>query len=143
VILEITETAFMDERVDIVPILQELHRLGYRMAIDDFGTGYSSLSCLHRFPIDLLKIDRSFIKSIEARREFTAVFAAIVSLANSLELDVVAEGVESKNQLIQLQAMDCGYGQGYLFSKPMTLECALEYIRDQGNADQDPVRHAA
>lgn len=128
--LEITETAFMDERVDIVPILEEVRKMGYRLSIDDFGTGYSSLSCLHRFPIDQLKIDRSFVKSIETRREFIAVFSAIVSLANSLDLEVVAEGIETKNQLIQLQSMDCTYCQGYFFAKPMKLEDAIEYLTD-------------
>ncbi len=143
IVLEITETAFMDERVDIVPILNELRSLGYQLAIDDFGTGYSSLSCLHRFPVDILKIDRSFVCSLESKREFTAVFSAIVSLANALNLGVVAEGVETQNQLVQLQSMDCGYCQGYLFSKPLALSETLGYIGEQGGEGEQGERLAA
>lgn len=147
IILEITESAFMDERVDIVPILEELGSLGYKIAIDDFGTGYSSLSCLHRFPVDILKIDRSFVINLEYKREFTAVFAAIVSLANALELDVVAEGIETENQLVQLQSMDCGYCQGYLFAPPMSFDETLAYVDkqagDDGSSAQDGSQRAA
>ena len=96
--------------------------------MDDFGTGHSSLSCLHQFPIDELKIDRSFILNMQEHREFVAVMDAIVMLAHYLRLDVVAEGIEDENQLAQLQGMDCGFGQGYLFARPMPAEDATEYL---------------
>ncbi len=120
IVIEVTETAVVDSRVDISSTLETIKRLGFSLAMDDFGTGYSSLSCLHDYPIDYLKIDRSFVKNLEQRREFTAVFAAIVSLANALDLKVVAEGIEVREQLVQLQAMGCEFGQGYLFGKPMS-----------------------
>ncbi|MCP5024280.1 MAG: EAL domain-containing protein [bacterium] len=117
--LEITETTVMDERHDMVPAMEDIRAMGFPLAMDDFGTGHSSLGCLHAFPIDVLKIDRSFIDTLGDSREFTAVVQAIVTLAHHLELDVVAEGVETKEQLAQLQVLGCLYVQGYLFSKPL------------------------
>ncbi|MFT5050536.1 MAG: diguanylate cyclase (GGDEF)-like protein/PAS domain S-box-containing protein [Chlamydiales bacterium] len=117
--LEITETTVMDERHDMIPAMKELRDLGFPLVMDNFGTGHSSLSCLHRFPIDVLKIDRSFIASLGKSREFTAVIQAIVTLAHHLDLDVVAEGIETPEQLAQLQVLGCMYAQGYLFSRPL------------------------
>lgn len=122
--LEITETAIMDERDDMITALNRVHDMGLKLAMDDFGTGHSSLSCLHRFPIDVLKIDRSFVNNLTERREFVAVMHAIISLAQHLKLEVVAEGIETTDQLVQLQTMECGYGQGYLFAKPLTVSAA-------------------
>jgi len=129
-IIEITETAVVDDRVDLGPILAQIQERGYPIAMDDFGTGYSSLSCLHNYPLSYLKIDRSFVMNLEDRREFSAVFAAIVSLANALDLRVVAEGVETKEQLVQLQAMGCEFGQGYLFAKSLSVPDAERFIVD-------------
>lgn len=126
--LEITESTVMDNPQRIVSVMQQIRSMGVRLSMDDFGTGHSSLSCLHQFPIDELKIDRSFINNMQVHREFVAVMDAIVMLAHFLRLDVVAEGIESEDQLAQLQAMDCGYGQGYLFAKPMPAEEATEYL---------------
>lgn len=117
--IEITESAVMDSRFDVVSIMQQIKDLGVLLAMDDFGTGYSSLSCLHTFPVDVLKIDRTFIQNMTKRREFSAVMHAIITLAQHLKLHVVAEGVETPDQLAQLQAMDCNSAQGYLFSRPV------------------------
>lgn len=126
--LEITETTVMDERHDMVPAMEDIRAMGFPLAMDDFGTGHSSLGCLHAFPIDVLKIDRSFISNLGDSREFTAVVQAIVTLAHHLKLDVVAEGVETKEQLAQLQVLGCLYVQGYLFSKPLPAAEAAELL---------------
>lgn len=117
--LEITETAIMENADASIETLRGLKRLGVRLSIDDFGTGYSSLSYLHRFPIDTLKIDRSFVNSLERSIENSEIVRTIVYLAKALNLDVVAEGIESIRQLNQLQVLGCEYGQGYLFSRPL------------------------
>lgn len=117
--IEVTETDVMDERCDIAEVLREIQALGFPIAMDDFGTGHSSLWCLHKFPLDILKIDRSFVSHMKLRREFTAVMQAIISLSHNLNLKVIAEGVESEDQLAQLQAMDCEFAQGFLFSRPV------------------------
>ncbi len=136
IFLEITETAVMDERHDMTVIMGQIRDLGFRLAMDDFGTGHSSLSCLHRFPIDVLKVDRSFIRNMENRREFTAVMHAIVTLAHHLDLTVVAEGVETRGQLAQLQSMNCEFAQGFLFGQPMSGEQTTALLR-QGRRIQD------
>jgi len=118
-VLELTETSMMDERIDAVEIMGRIKELGIGMAMDDFGTGHSSLSCLRQFPIQTLKIDRAFLLTITEKREFSAVVQAIITLAYNLNLKVVAEGVEDAEQLVQLQAMECGYAQGYYFSRPV------------------------
>ncbi|MDF1839202.1 MAG: EAL domain-containing protein, partial [Planctomycetota bacterium] len=128
--LEITETTVMDERTDMVPAMEEIRDMGFPLAMDDFGTGHSSLGCLHAFPIDVLKIDRSFINNLGDSREFTAVVQAIVTLAHHLDLEVVAEGVETAGQLAQLHVLGCLYVQGYLFSKPLPPEEAGELLRE-------------
>ncbi|WP_428387104.1 EAL domain-containing protein [Mucisphaera sp.] len=135
VIIEITETAIMDERVDIVPTLRRIRSMGYQLAMDDFGTGYSSLSCLNQYPIDILKIDRSFTMGMELQREFTAVVSAIIGLAHVLDLRLVAEGVETQGQLAQLQALDCDKAQGHLFSKGVSAEEAEALVKRQGQED--------
>jgi EAL domain-containing protein (putative c-di-GMP-specific phosphodiesterase class I) len=99
-------------------MLTQLRALGVHLSIDDFGTGYSSLSYLHRFPINTLKIDRSFISQMHST-ENAEIVRTIITLARSLEMDVVAEGVETTEQLEQLRLLGCDYGQGYLFARPL------------------------
>ena len=103
-------------------------KLGVRLEMDDFGTGYSSLSFLHRFPLDGLKIDRSFV-SHTTRRDYAAVLHAIVTLARNLGMSVVAEGLETAEQVVLLQALECDDGQGYHFSRPLPAAEAEQFIR--------------
>lgn len=117
--LEVTESVVMQHAEAVTPILAKLKSLGVKLAMDDFGTGHSSLSCLHRFPIDCLKIDRAFITTMGLNRQYAAIVHAIVTLAHNLGMVVVAEGIESPDQVVLLQSLECGFGQGYFFSKPV------------------------
>ena len=117
--LEITENTLMRDMEVIIPKLKELRRLGVRIAIDDFGTGYSSLSYLQQFPIQTLKIDRSFVCDIRADQSDASIINAIVAMARGLKLDLIAEGVENRTQLRYLHSQGCSEGQGYIFSKPV------------------------
>lgn len=116
--LEVTESLIMEDQKTFIPILKELRKIGIKVDMDDFGTGHSSLSCLHEFPLDVLKIDRSFVVNAKHVRDYAALLQAILTLADNLELQVVAEGITDTEQLILLQALGCEYGQGYLFSEP-------------------------
>jgi diguanylate cyclase (GGDEF)-like protein len=126
--LEITESVVMENAETARKMLVQLRALGINLSIDDFGTGYSSLSYLHRFPLDTLKIDRSFISRMDAGDENAEIIRTILTLATNLGMDVVAEGLETEKQLAQLRDMKCGYGQGYLFSKPVNAEAARALI---------------
>ncbi|MDJ0687268.1 MAG: diguanylate cyclase [Xenococcaceae cyanobacterium MO_188.B32] len=117
--LEITESSLVEDPRSTITILKELKSLGIELALDNFGTGYSSLTYLHLFPFDTLKIDRSFISRIEVNSEKLSIVRAIISLAYNLGMDVIAEGIETANQLAQLKVLKCQYGQGYLVSKPI------------------------
>ncbi|MBV9734725.1 MAG: GGDEF domain-containing protein [Acidisphaera sp.] len=117
--LEITETVTMSDSERTVRVLSELRTLGVRLAIDDFGTGYSSLSYLHRFPLDVLKIDRSFVIDMDRSGESQKIVQTILDLAENLGMDVVAEGAELAAHVDRLNAMGCKFGQGYFFSRPL------------------------
>ena len=117
--LEITESAIMDNAETAIAITKELRSRQIQISIDDFGTGYSSLGYLHRFPVDNLKIDRSFVSQIQTENRNYHVVDTIIALSNQLGLAVIAEGIETKEQLEWLQKVGCQYGQGYLFSKPL------------------------
>jgi diguanylate cyclase (GGDEF)-like protein/PAS domain S-box-containing protein len=117
--LEITESMVMENFETAVEMLNQLRTLGIELSIDDFGTGYSSLSYLHRFPISTLKIDRSFVSRMSDNNENAEIVRTILMLARSLKMNVVAEGVETVDQLTQLAMLECEYGQGYYFSKPV------------------------
>ncbi|SDD78576.1 putative bifunctional diguanylate cyclase/phosphodiesterase [Aquimonas voraii] len=119
--LEITERALVADIDTTRELLQQLRVLGVKVAIDDFGTGYSNLALLHRLPLSRLKIDRSFITDIDSRRSAQEICRAVCALASSLELKVVAEGVESSPQLELIQGLGCDAGQGYVFARPMRL----------------------
>jgi EAL domain-containing protein (putative c-di-GMP-specific phosphodiesterase class I) len=121
-VIEITEGLLISEPDVAVRRLADLKHLGVRLAIDDFGTGYSSLSYLRRFPVDILKIDRSFVSALGDDPDDAAVAHAIVKLGHALHLRVVAEGIETAAQLAELQALECDYGQGYLFARPLTVD---------------------
>lgn len=125
--LEITETAVMQDAKAATVMLNKLHDMGVKLSIDDFGTGYSSLGYLYRFPVDSLKVDRSFISRIDVDGEQVELVRTVLMLAWNLGLDTVAEGVESSKQLAQLRALQCEYGQGYFFNKPLPHE-AIEAI---------------
>ena len=118
--LEITETVVMHDAPITLAKLEALKALGVQLAIDDFGTGYSSLGYLKRFPVDTLKIDRSFVKGIGRDVEDSAIVRAVITVAKSLGLSVTAEGIETADQLDQLRTLGCDHGQGYFFAKPMT-----------------------
>ena len=111
-------------------MLKQLRALGVQLAIDDFGTGYSSLSYLHRFAIDTLKIDRSFVTRMSENNENTEIVRTIVVLAQNLGMDVVAEGVETKEQLALLRRLGCEHGQGYYFSRPSSEADAEKIIAE-------------
>jgi EAL domain-containing protein (putative c-di-GMP-specific phosphodiesterase class I) len=118
-ILEMTETALVQDPVAVTARLRELRGLGVRLAIDDFGTGYSSLSYLRQFPVDILKIDRSFIESITELGELPPLVRGMLDLSRTLQLETVAEGIESDLQRQRLQEEHCVLGQGYLFARPL------------------------
>jgi diguanylate cyclase (GGDEF)-like protein/PAS domain S-box-containing protein len=117
--IEITESTLMEHSASVATTLEQLLELDVQLSMDDFGTGYSSLSYLHRFPLQTLKVDRSFIKQLDEKSEHCEIVRAILSLADTLGIEVVAEGVETHEQMAHLLALDCGYAQGYLFSKPV------------------------
>ncbi len=130
--IEITESAIIENVDAAAAILKQLKLLGIRVSLDDFGTGYSSLSYLHRFPIDTLKIDRSFVTRMSLPKN-TEIIRTIVTLAQNLGMDVIAEGVETGEQIIQLSGMNCEYVQGYLVSKPVTAQEVEQLIRETWN----------
>jgi diguanylate cyclase len=118
-VLEMTETTLMTRVDRIVNTLKSLKEVGIGVAIDDFGTGYSSLAYLHQFPVDCLKIDRSFVAALGDEPTDRTMVAAIVSLVKALGIEVLAEGVETPAQLAVLQELDCDLAQGFLFSRPV------------------------
>jgi len=129
--LEITETLIMENDESVLDILARLKALGVLLSIDDFGTGHSSLSRLHRFPIDTFKIDRSFVSRIGTEIENPEIVQTIVSLARTLGMEVIAEGVESAAQVEHLRELGCEYGQGYFFARPQT-EAGVAAMLDRG-----------
>jgi diguanylate cyclase (GGDEF)-like protein len=129
--LEITESAVMDNAEMSARLLKRLKALGLQLSIDDFGTGYSSLGYLHRFPVNTLKIDRSFVGRIGEAAENIEIVRTIISLAENMGMEVVAEGVETLSQLTQLRKLNCRYGQGYLFSRPVDAASVTSWISRQ------------
>lgn len=130
--LEITETAVMGNAESVIEVLRQIQRLGVQISIDDFGTGYSNLSYLHRFPIDTLKVDRSFVSTMEDGSENGEIVRTVIALAKALRLNVVAEGIESIHQFHQLRILGCEFGQGYLFSRPLPEREASRLLEDPG-----------
>lgn len=124
--LEITETTLMENPERTIRLLDELYALGLHLSIDDFGTGYSSLSALQQFPISTLKIDRSFVRDVAHNQDAATIVSTVVQMGKNLELDVVAEGVETEDQLAFLQTLGCHYVQGLLFGNPMSSDDYLE-----------------
>ena len=127
--LEVTESVTMDNAERTIRIVKGLKNLGVRLSIDDFGTGYSSLSYLRRFPMDTLKIDRSFVQNLPGNPENLEIIRTIMGLARNLGMDVVAEGAETADEIAHLKALDCDFGQGYFFSKPVDSEEAGSLLR--------------
>ena len=139
--IELTESAIMHNPQAAIGVLSALNRMGVTLAIDDFGTGYSSLSYLQKFPIDVLKIDRSFVKDVSKNNGDTSIVSAIISMAHSLKLRVVAEGVEDAKQLSFLQQGDCEIVQGFLFSKAVPREQAVKLLK-AGIVDVENIQRA-
>ncbi|HVV92111.1 MAG TPA: GGDEF domain-containing protein [Hyphomicrobiales bacterium] len=129
--LEVTEGVTIDDPERTIRIIEELRAFGVGVGIDDFGTGYSSLSYIHRLPLDVLKIDRSFVLGMDASGEGRQIVRTIMDLAQNLDIDVIAEGAEQASHVDQLQAMGCHFGQGYFFSRPVEA-AAAEALLAQG-----------
>ncbi len=143
-IIEITETAIMKDVAAVVPRLAALKALGVRVAIDDFGTGYSSLAYLQQFPVDTLKIDRSFIASMADSPESGALIRTLVQLGKTLGLETLAEGIEESDQYSQLQREHCDSGQGYLYARPLEVDDVEAFLADRFTtaAPASPDTHA-
>jgi diguanylate cyclase (GGDEF)-like protein/PAS domain S-box-containing protein len=129
--IEITETMLMDNLDTAVATMNRLRAMGVQIHIDDFGTGYSSLSYLHSLPIDALKIDRSFVNKLTANGDNQEIIQSILTLAKSLNFDVIAEGVELDHQLVQMKALECRFGQGFLISRPMKPEAIGAWVQSE------------
>lgn len=127
--VEVTESILMENPDLIIQILGEIRGLGMRIAVDDFGTGYSSLAYLHRFPMDVVKIDRSFVTSMLTSHESLQIVKTVIDLARSLRLKVTAEGVEREEHYQKLRELGCDYSQGYLWSKPVEVESATKMLQ--------------
>ncbi len=129
--LEITESAIMEKPESIAEVLARLKDLEVEIHMDDFGTGYSSLSYLHRFPLDVLKIDRAFVSMLSANHNYAEVINTVVAMAHALNMKVTVEGVMTIEQLVQLKALKCNYAQGYYFSEPLEAPAATAIIRSE------------
>jgi EAL domain-containing protein (putative c-di-GMP-specific phosphodiesterase class I) len=129
-LLEITESMIMEDAAYNVDVLERLKDLGVGVAVDDFGTGYSNLAYLKRFPMDILKVDKSFVDGLGENPEDTAIVEAVISLARALNLRTVAEGIETTEQLDRLRTLGCELGQGYYFSEPLPAHEASALLLD-------------
>ncbi len=121
----------MENAEVVAPLLIKLRNLGVKLQIDDFGTGYSSLSYLHNFPLDALKIDRSFISKLDIQKDKFEIVKTIVNMAHNLNLYVIAEGVEKESQLEKLRLLGCNRIQGYLLSRPVNSQDAMAFVEKQ------------
>jgi diguanylate cyclase (GGDEF)-like protein/PAS domain S-box-containing protein len=130
-VLEMTETALIEDPAATSALLHHLHDIGVRLAIDDFGTGYSSLSYLRQFPVDILKIDRSFVATITDQASIPAIVRGLIDLGHTLDLEIVAEGVEERIQQDQLRGEDCALGQGFLFARPLSRGAAESLVANR------------
>ena len=128
--LEVTETLMLENFDQSKKVLNNLRNLGATIAIDDFGTGYSSLSYLHQLPLDTLKIDRAFINKIEKNKKSLQIVEAIMNLSNTLDINVVAEGIETEKQMSILTNLGCDFCQGFHISKPLTSIQTLDFIKN-------------
>jgi EAL domain-containing protein (putative c-di-GMP-specific phosphodiesterase class I) len=140
--LEITESVVMRNAESTVATLRELKELGIQLAIDDFGTGYSSLSYLKRFPVDTLKIDRTFVDGLGRDPHDTAIVEAVIALAKTLNLTVTGEGVETAEQRNRLRMLGCDRGQGYLIARPLTTAAVSKLLAEE-RAPGDTLPRAA
>jgi EAL domain-containing protein (putative c-di-GMP-specific phosphodiesterase class I) len=129
--IELTESVLMHEAESTLSTLRSLGALGIRIAVDDFGTGYSSLAYLRRLPIDKLKIDRSFVRDLGAETDASVIVSTIVRMAHSLKLKVLAEGVESSEQVTLLRAQGCDEMQGYWLARPLPADAFAKYFRER------------
>jgi EAL domain-containing protein (putative c-di-GMP-specific phosphodiesterase class I) len=136
-VLELTEGLLVDDVESTRSRLDELKAVGVRLAVDDFGTGYSALSYLQRFPLDILKIDRSFINGLQHGNDQSNIVQALIELGSALDLDVVAEGIEQPDQLAELRRMHSDFGQGFLFARPLTAD-ALTALISEGEGTAVP-----
>ncbi|OEU71534.1 MAG: hypothetical protein BA874_06405 [Desulfuromonadales bacterium C00003068] len=127
--LEITENVLVEDVTQTIEVMEALNAIGVSLAIDDFGTGYSSLNYLHRFPLSKLKIDQSFVQSIGGPAGNHAIVEAIIALARALELEVIAEGIESQAHIAFLKEHGCVYGQGFYFSRPLPVDAFEQFLR--------------
>ncbi|MNP24934.1 Phytochrome-like protein cph2 [compost metagenome] len=127
--LEVTESIFVDIK-NAAPVLQDIRKLGIQISVDDFGTGYSSLSYIKNLPIDTLKIDASFIQEIHSNEESRAIVKAVITLANTLGLNVIAEGIELLEHVEELKNDGLNFGQGYYFSKPLSSDSFEHYLQN-------------
>ncbi|WCL48002.1 EAL domain-containing protein [Leptospira sp. GIMC2001] len=134
--LEITETVAMVNSQETIQHLYNLREKDFHISMDDFGTGYSSLAYLKEFPMNTIKIDKSFVDNIQSQERDLALLDTILILASSLELSVIAEGIESKDQFELLRARNCYAGQGYYFSKPISREKALDFMKENLSSDK-------
>jgi EAL domain-containing protein (putative c-di-GMP-specific phosphodiesterase class I) len=138
-VLEITESLMLTDTDFAMMQLHDLKALGIRLAMDDFGTGYSSLSYLSRFPVDILKMDRSFVGA----EDNSTLTSAIIALGTSLSLEVVAEGIELAEQASSLEELGCELGQGFLFARPMDSDALTKFLGVDGEATQEDVESSA
>jgi EAL domain-containing protein (putative c-di-GMP-specific phosphodiesterase class I) len=141
-VLEITETALMQDKQAALARLNALKALGVHLSVDDFGTGYSSLSYLRQFPIDTVKIDKSFVDEVHRGGDDASFVGAILRLSEALHLDTLAEGIETEGQAVALQQLGCHLGQGYLYARPLDPSDVDELLRTQRAAPtpSTPVR---
>jgi EAL domain-containing protein (putative c-di-GMP-specific phosphodiesterase class I) len=128
---EVTESVLIEDVDKAANVLCDLHDLGIKLSIDDFGTGYSSLNYLKRFPVNIIKIDRSFVKDIITDKSNAVITQAIISICRNLDMQVVAEGVETIEQYEYLNDLQCDYIQGYYYSPPLSVEDATKLMRYQ------------
>ncbi len=128
--LEITENLFIEDLEKFSPTCERLHALGFKISLDDFGTGYSSLSMLRTLPIDEVKIDKSFVDNIEHDKKALNMVKNIIAIGKNFEMKVLAEGVETQRQRDQLEACGCDLIQGYFYSKPLSFDQLVSFVKD-------------
>jgi EAL domain-containing protein (putative c-di-GMP-specific phosphodiesterase class I) len=129
--LEITESVIMENPDSIAEVLRQLKAIKAEIHMDDFGTGYSSLSYLHRFPLDVLKIDRAFVSTMNDDNDYADIIHTVVALAHTLSMQVIVEGVETEHQLTRLKTLNCDYAQGFYFAKPLGAMAAAEILENE------------